>query len=479
MNHSVSDRQPVLRFSALVILILFFFWLATGSARSPHLSLDGSGNLSDIGQEADIIKNIGLKEEKAHEFLLLLTSAGGRLTGSPEAERAVELMLELMSDLGFDKVWKEPVKVKRWVRGEPEVALVRSQKMTQSRLNVCALGNSVATPEDGIEASVVEVKSFEHLAEMKSAVRNRIVFFNVPMDRTMTGTFVAYSQAAEYRVKGASEAAKYGAIAAITRSATFRLDDFPHAGLMVYDDRHPRIPAAAVSTKDAERLSDWLKKDPELKLFLKMNCHHLQPVYSSNLAGQITGSERPEEIILLAGHIDSWDLGSGAHDDAAGCVAAIEALRLIRKSGFKPRRTIRAVLFMDEEFGGTGGQAYAQAQARISEKHLLAVEQDHGGFMPVGLAIGGEERIVHKIKTIEDILRPLGINWIRPGGGGVDIAPLTRQGVIPASVMVDSQKYFDYHHSVLDEPSTVHPRELELQAIILAILSYFLAQEGV
>jgi hypothetical protein len=479
MRQAKSQRKSVLRFLIFLTLTLFVLQLAMTSASYRHLIQEKAGNLSAFRKGAEIIKNYGLSEEKAHDFLLLLTSVVGRLTGSLEAERAVELMFELMSDLGLDKVWKEPVKVNRWVRGEPEVALVRSKVEYEYKLNVCALGNSLATPESGIEAGVVEVNSFEQLAELKAAVKGKIVFFNVPMDRTILEPFVAYSQAAQYRVRGASEAARYGAIATIIRSTTYRLDDFPHTGLMVYNDPYLRIPAAAISARDAGRLNHWLKQDPELKLFLKMHYQKLPPVYSLNLMGQLSGSEKPEEIILLGGHIDSWDLGRGAHDDAAGCAAAIEALRLIKKSGLKPKRTIRAVLFMDEEFDGTAGQVYAQAAVRHNEKHLIAIEQDRGGFLPLGLAIGGGERIIDKIETIEDILRLLSINWIRPGGGGVDITPLARQGTMPASVVPDSQKYFDFHHTVLDEPSTVHSRELELQAVILATLSYFLAQEGV
>jgi hypothetical protein len=247
---------------------------------------------------------------------------------------------------------------------------------------------------------------------------------------------------------------------------------------MHYDEKFPEIPAAAISTADAERLHLWLKEDAELRFYLKMDCYRMEPVISSNVIGQLNGKEKPEEIILVGGHLDCWDLGSGAHDDAAGCAVAIEVLRLIKESGLKPRRTIRAVLFMGEEFGGTGGLAYALQEDRKQEKLLVAIEQDRGGFAPAGLALGSQS-LVEKLRIIEKYLKSLGVNWIREGGGGVDIAPLSSQGVILGSLIPDSQKYFDYHHCALDLPEAVHPRELELQAVILATVIYYLAEEGV
>ncbi|MBC7361280.1 MAG: M20/M25/M40 family metallo-hydrolase [Candidatus Aminicenantes bacterium] len=478
MNICQTNSKLVLRLSKKLLLLLILQFSFLISISGYLLSQENALDLTDFKNRAETIKNLGLSQEKAYEFLKILTSVGSRLTGSPEAARAVELMVRLMSDLGFDQVWKEPVQVNHWVRGKAEKGLVKSQKFGQRRINICALGNSIGTPSNGIEAGVVEVNTFDRLSELKETIEGKIVFFNVPMDRTIVEPFAAYGRAAQFRLRGASEAARYGARAVLIRSVTYRIDDYPHTGLMVYDEQYPKIPAAAISTSDAERLSRWLKDDPELRIFLKMHCQQLEPVISSNVIGQLTGTEKPEEIILVGGHLDSWDLSPGAHDDASGCVVAIEALRLIKESGLRPKRTIRAVLFMDEEFGGTGGRAYVRAEARQKEKHLVAIEQDHGGFVPIGLAIGGGERVLNKIKTIENILKPLGINWIRTGGGGVDIGPLVEQGVIPGSLIPDSQRYFDYHHSALDVPSAVHPRELEFQAIILAIVVYFLAQEG-
>ncbi len=321
----------------------------------------------EFKEVAKQIKNLGLREEKAYDFLKILISVGGRLTGSPEADRAVELAFKLMTELGFDRVKKEPVQVNRWVRGKTERAILFSQKFGKKKLNICAFGNSVATPPGGLRAGVVEVQSFTELAKKKEKVRGRVVFYNVAMDRTILEPFAAYGQAARFRVNGASEAARHGAVASLLRSLTFRVDSHPHTGMMVYDENYPQIPAVALSTEDAELLTRWLEEDENLQIELELDCEHLSSVVSANVFGQITGLEKPEEIILLGGHIDSWDLGHGAHDDGAGCAVAIEALRLILVSGLKPKRTIRAVLFMDEEFGGTGGRAYALSEERENE----------------------------------------------------------------------------------------------------------------
>lgn len=435
--------------------------------------------LQEIKNIFEIIKNLGLQQEKAYDFLLDITAVGGRLTGSPAADRAVEVAINLMNSIGLDRVETEPVTVRRWVRGEIEQALVKSQKIGQQSLNICALGNSLGTPADGLEARVVEISSLEELAAFKDRIPGRIVFFNTPMDRTTVEPFAAYSRAAQFRVHGAAEAARYGAVAAVVRSSTFRQDDNPHTGLMEYDQKWPAIPAAAISTVGAENLHRWLQQDPELKLWIRMNCRKGETVVTANVIGQLTGLEKPEEIILVGGHLDSWDLSPGAHDDAAGCAVALEVLRLIKEAGLKPKRTIRAVLFMDEEFGGTGGQAYAASRARQGEKHLLAIEQDRGGFAPVGLAFSREDLSIKLQPLFEEYLGPLGINWIRTGGGGVDIAFLREQGTVLGTLIPEAQRYFDYHHSSLDVPEAVNPRELELQAVILALVVYYLAQEGV
>ena len=472
LRGKLNSTVFILSWFLLSAILIFVFAPIFSSQQIEEREEQFFDRLREIASQ---LKEIGLKEEKAYEFLKIVTSVGGRLTGSPQAEQAVELTFNLMKELGFDQVKKEPVEVSRWVRGEKEKALVISSKVGQKELAICALGNSVATPDGGLRARVLEVRSFEELEALKEKIPGKIVFFNVAMDRTILDSFAAYGQAAQFRVRGPSQAARFGAVASLTRSLTFRMHEYPHTGLMIYEEKFLRIPAAALSPMDSERLSQWLKEDPNLELKLELSCEILSPVISANVLGQITGSLIPEEIILLGAHLDSWDLGDGAHDDAAGCAAVIEALRLIKESGIRPERTIRAVLFMDEEFGGTGGRAYAVSPARKGEKHLVAIEQDRGGFLPIGLAFGRKQEDLKPLLLIEPILRELGLHWIRNGGGGVDIAPLIEQGSIPGSLIPDSQKYFDYHHCALDVAEAVHPRELELQAILLAFIAYFLS----
>jgi hypothetical protein len=384
-----------------------------------------------------------------------------------------------MQALGLDEVHLEPITVERWVRGKPEEAKVISAVDGTIPLSICALGGSIPTPKEGITAQALEVKSFEELKKLKEKAKGKIVFFNRAMDRAIIDSFQAYGQAAEQRVSGAVEAARAGAVAAVVRSLTLRDDDFPHTGLMNYEPFVRRIPAACVSTKGANLLSELLKKDPDLKIYLKLDCSQLPPVESHNVAGQITGSEKPEEIILLGGHLDSWDLGTGAHDDGAGCVQAVEALRLIKELGLRPKRTIRAVMFMNEEFGGSGGRDYASSKARKKEIHLAAIESDRGGFLPLGFGVGGGNQTVKSLQRWEYLFQPFGMFWIKEGGGGVDIAPLANKGTIAIGLIPESHKYFDFHHSARDVLGAVHPRELELGAIAMAIFAYIMAQEGV
>jgi hypothetical protein len=320
----------------------------------------------------------------------------------------------------------------------------------------------------------VEVRTIDEIDRLGRSLKGKIVFLNRPMDRRVADPFAAYGGAADQRVDGASAAARHGAVGVLVRSLTFRVDRQPHTGMLRYRPGVPRVPAAAVSTADADILSALLKKEPTARVTLRMDCRDGGQVASANVIGEITGSELPGEIVLLGGHLDCWDLGVGAHDDGAGCAAALEAVRLIQDLGLRPRRTVRVVFFMDEEFGGTGGRAYAAAPERAGERHIVAAESDRGGFAPVGLAVGG--RILEKVRSHADLFRPFGVSFIVPGGGGVDVAPLVGKGAAPAAVIVNAAAYFDVHHSALDTVSSVHPRELELQAVILAALAYILAE---
>ncbi|MGE5741937.1 MAG: M20/M25/M40 family metallo-hydrolase, partial [Candidatus Aminicenantes bacterium RBG_16_66_30] len=390
-----------------------------------------------------------------------------------------DLTRGLMEELGLARVHTEPVEVGHWTRGRiAEASVAATPSRAAIPLAVCALGGSVGTPGQGIIAPVVEVHSLAEAASLGAAAKGKIVFFNRAMDRRTADSFAAYGAAADQRVGGASAAARSGAAAVLVRSLTFREDRNPHTGMLRYDPDAPAIPAAAIATADADLLSALIKKDRTIAVSLRLDCRNEGKVLSANVVGEITGSELRSEIVLLGGHLDSWDLGVGAHDDAAGCAAAIEALALLRDLGLRPRRTIRAVLFMDEEFGGTGGRAYAAAPERKGERHLVAAESDRGGFVPTGLAFGRDPKDLERIAPYADLLKPFGVSFVVPGGGGVDVGPLIAKGACPAAVLVNAQTYFDVHHSALDTAASVKPRELELQAVILAVLAYVLAQEG-
>lgn len=428
---------------------------------------------------AEKISRKGLTENYAYALLSRLTRIGPRLTGSPQAAAAVELMRQEMLDLGLENVHLEPTVVGRWVRGEVEEGRLVSSLLGTIPLSICALGGSIATPEDGVQAGVLEVKSFQELQALGDKARGKIIFFNRPMDPTYIDTFQAYGEAAEQRVLGAVEAAKAGGVAALVRSLTFGENDFPHTGLMKYSPDAVQLPSAAISTRGANILSRSLKNDPELIVYLKTSCVTLSPVTSYNVVGEIKGTEKPDEIILLGAHLDSWDLGEGAHDDGAGCAHVIEALRLLKLTDIHPKRTVRGVLYMDEEFGGTGGRDYARSERRRGERHLAAVESDRGGFLPVGFGVGGGDAVERKVQSWHPLLQRLGIYWIEPGGGGVDISPLAESGTVLMGMVPDSQRYFDAHHCSQDVLAAVHPRELELGAIAMAVLGFLLAQEGI
>ncbi len=460
----------------------FFAAAVIGLPVIPAVGSSGADQTrSPYTEVAERIRKAGLTDERAFEYLRRITAVGPRLTGSPEAAKAVEVTRGMMAEMGLDNIHLEPVTVDRWVRGAREEAeIVNSTSLGTVPLHVCALGGSVGTPASGITAPVVEVRSFEELERLGPAVRGKIVFFNRPMDRSQTEPFAAYGAAADQRVRGAVQAARHGGVAALVRSLTFRVDDFPHTGLMTYDEGVPKVPAAAVSTSDADALSALLKKGGPVSVHLKMSCRSLGPIETANVVGDLAGTDHADEIVLMGGHLDSWDLGTGAHDDGAGCAVSLEALRLIKDLGLRPKRTIRAVMFMDEEFGGTGGRYYVKNERRKHEKHLLAMEADRGGFLPIGIAAGRSEAgLLGRLRALSDLFKPLGITSFSPGGGGVDVGPLIEQGTVPAAVIPNAQAYFDVHHSALDVLKSVHPRELELQAVIMAILAVIVAEEGV
>jgi carboxypeptidase Q len=410
----------------------------------------------------------------------LCTAAPLRLAGSPGAERAVQWALEAMRAAGLENVHLEPCKVPRWERGScAELSVLPTlEDGAAEPLRILALGGSVATPAAGLTAGVVEVKSFEELAALGEGARGRIVFFNRPMDPALVDTFAAYGGAVDQRTRGAAAAARAGGVAAIVRSMTTRLDDSPHTGAMRYEAGMERVPAAAVSTLGAERLSGLLRERPDLRVRLALDCRTLDEVDSANVVGELRGAERPEEVVLLGAHLDAWDVGQGASDDGAGCVQVIEAARLVATTGPKPRRTIRVVLFANEENGLRGAFAYAEAHADELEHHVLALESDRGGFVPRGFVSDANPAAMRSLREVAGLLADAGAGEVRecgPGQGGADVWPLSRAGVITAGLAPDPQRYFDVHHSERDVLEQVNPRELALGAGVIGAFAYGVA----
>ncbi len=440
---------------------------------------------SDHRELADKLLETGLRNCEAYDRLKeLCAKAPHRLSGSAGAATAVELTQKMMLDNGFSNVHREKIMVPRWVRGEEECFITpsRSLKLKQTaqieRLNICALGGSVATPSDGIEGEVIEVKSLKEVAALQQNAKGKIIFYNRPFDGGKLNTFEAYGGAVDQRSRGAIEAAKVGAVGVLVRSMTLALDDVPHTGMMNYADTVKKIPAAAVSTLGANRLSGLLAKGNKVRVRMRLTCQTLPDVESANVVGELTGSEKPKEVIVLGGHLDAWDKGQGAHDDGAGCMQAIEAIHLLKSLGVKPRRTIRAVMFMNEENGTRGGKAYPVAPERKGETAIAAFESDAGGHAPRGFSVKGDSLLLAKVLKWKPLFEKFNAGQIQSGYAGVDIDPLVGTGVPGFGMIPENHRYFDYHHSDNDTIDKVNPRELELGAIVMAMWAYLVSEEG-
>lgn len=433
----------------------------------------------DYDSTAVTIFKTSLQAGRAYDALAeLTTKIGNRLSGSENAAKAVEWMKKKMEEFGLENVHLEPCMVPHWVRGPVEEASIALPGGKRMPVAITALGGSIATPPGGITAEVVEVHSFEELHKLGDAAKGKIIFFNRPFDKTRFNTFEAYGGAVDQRWAGAMQASACGGVLALVRSVTSRLDDVPHTGVMGYADSIQKIPAVAISTVGADHLSDLLKKNNNLRVYVKTSCKTLPDVESANVVGEIRGTEFPNEVIVVGGHLDSWDKGRGAHDDGAGVVQSIEALRLLKELGLRPKRTIRAVAFMNEENGGRGGQAYA-AKDRPGETPLAAIESDMGGFMPRGFGVETDSIRFQRIVRWAHLFSFIWADRIVAGGGGSDISWLAPKGVPQISLLPETQRYFDYHHSDSDTIDKVNERELELGGACLAILTYVLAEEGV
>lgn len=409
----------------------------------------------------------------------LTTKVGARLSGSPQAASAVEWSRHAMEQLGFDSVWLQPVLVPHWVRGKKEVAKIITKKQGAISVNVLALGGSIGTGAQGIATSIVEVKDFDELKALgEKGVKGKIVFFNRPMDPTKIQTFAAYGGAVNQRGTGPSEAAKYGAAAVVVRSMGSNLEDYAHTGGLRYAPNVGKIPAIAISTRHAELLSSLLKEEKDLQFYMETHCEILPDAPSFNVIGELRGTETPQNIIVVSGHLDSWDVGQGAHDDGSGCVQSIEVLRIFKAIGYKPKNTIRAVMYMNEENGLRGGIEYAKQVELKKEKHVAAMESDRGGFTPRGFTMSAPDEMKNKVKSWKSLLEPYGLTDFNGEGGGADIGPLGPLGVPLFGYLPDSQRYFDYHHTQEDTFDKVSKRELELGAAAMAALTFLIDSKG-
>lgn len=445
-----------------------------------------STTISFSQTDEEVLKTIykqTLTNGKSYDWLNHLSNQiGSRLSGSLGAERAVAYTKEELEKLGLDKVWLQPVMVPKWVRGAKEFAFIETEPGKTTNVNICALGGSIATPALGLKAEVIEVKSFEELEALGSEkIAGKIVFYNRPMQADLILTFEAYGGCVNQRYQGAVEAIKYGAVGVIVRSMNLRMDDLPHTGSMTYDNLpvDKRIPSAAISTNDAELLSTMLKLDNSIKFYFKQNCKQLKDVQSYNVIGEITGSEFPNEYMIVGGHLDSWDLGDGSHDDGAGVVQSMDVLRLLKESGVTPKRSIRVVLFMNEENGLRGGRKYAEVAKQKNENHVFALESDSGGFTPRGFSFDCSDAAFDQVLSWQALFKPYLIHYFEKGGSGADVGPLKTESNVLAGLRPDSQRYFDHHHASNDTFDAINKRELELGAATMTSLIYLFDKYGV
>jgi carboxypeptidase Q len=410
----------------------------------------------------------------------LCTSHPGRIAGSPNYLGAAEYTRNILSKIPSVKAKLQECKANHWVRGDVEDVLILNDKGELERMEALSLGNSVSTNGAGLMAEVIEVHSLDEVDKLGEAISGKIVFFNRPMDPTKIKTFNAYGGAVDQRVYGASRVAKYGGVAALVRSMTTRLDNYPHTGVTIYEDSLAKVPGFALSTFDAERLSAAIKKGP-VKVFVNTNCRSEGMKSAPNVIGEIIGSEYPNEIIVIGGHLDSWDVGQGAHDDGAGCVQAIEVLQAFNRLGYRPKRTIRCVLFSNEENGLEGGKTYAKEANKNKEFHIAALESDSGGFSPRGFSFEADTSVFKSYyKSVSKwlpLLESYGLQF-EMGGSGADIGPLKSQKGLLIGLRPDSQRYFDFHHTTIDTIDNVNQRELELGAGAMASLIYLIDKYG-
>ncbi len=419
-----------------------------------------------------------MQNGKAYEWLHHLTKKiGNRLTGSDAYNKAVEWGKLIMQEAGAENVFLQECTAVNWKRGKNDIVAITSlnNKKQTTKLNAFALGNSMG---GDVTAPIIAFNNYEEFENKKDEVKDKIVFFNYPFNQTNIETFLSYGENGKYRYNGASRVAKYGGLGCVIRSLSGSTDNFPHTGVMRYNDSFPKIPAAALGLKDADKLWELCKTN---NVSLNINTHGSfnNETIVHNVVGEIIGKEFPNEFITIGGHLDSWDVGEGAHDDGAGCVQTMEILRIFRAMNYQPKHSIRFVLFANEENGTSGGKQYAQEAETKKENHVFALESDAGGFTPRGFGFKMSDEKIKKIQNWLPLLQPYGTTFLRKGGGGADINPLNEKFKTPLSgLSPDSQRYFDLHHTDNDIFENVNRRELLLGAINMAALIYLVDKYG-
>ena len=415
---------------------------------------------------ADQIINEIHKDSTAYNRLAYLCDTfGPRLSGSKNLEKSINWIIKEMKLDELDNVKGERVKVPRWVRGSESLKLI---KPYEKKLTMLGLGGSIKTPKSGIMGDVIVVDNFDELESLSHKVKGKIVLYNAP--------FTTYGETVKYRYSGANVAAKYGAIASLVRSIGSWSMDTPHTGVMAYDQNIKKIPHAALTIEDAMMLGRMYDRGNKITVNLKMEAKTLGDSWSRNVIAEIKGVKYPEEVIVVGGHIDSWDVGQGAHDDGGACIASWEVLRTIKKLNLKPKRTIRCVLWTNEENGGRGNKAYRDMHMTEMDNHVLAIESDGGVFAPVGFGFSGSAEAKNIISEIHKLLIPINANNLSDGGRAADIAPLNDLGVPVMSLKVDNTKYFWYHHTAADTFDKVDFTEFNNCIAAMTIMAYVVAE---
>ena len=421
-----------------------------------------------------------LQNGKAYEWLRQLTkNVGGRLAGSPQFAKAIKWGKQTMDGMGADKVYLQECMVPHWVRGaNDKVTIFSGGHKIEGKLDALALGNSLGSGDKGVTAQVLAVNDFDELEKNKDKVKGKIVFYNYYFNQTNIATFLSYEDAGKYRWTGASRAAKYGAVGSMVRSMSESTDNNPHTGGMSYNDSFPKIPAVAIGLQDADRLWEYCH-NYAIKATLVTHGKMLPDTIAHNVIAELKGSEKPDEIITVGGHLDSWDVNEGAHDDGAGVVHTLEVLRALKAMGYTPKHTIRFVLFANEENGSRGAEKYAAVAKEKNEKHVFGLESDAGGFTPRGFSFAVPAKAWEKLNSWKTLFEPYGGSGFIVGGGGADTEPLQDAFKTPvAELNPDSQRYFDVHHARSDVFENVNRRELLLGAVSMAALIYLIDKYG-